>query len=136
MSNLIHILDGLSTPICMQAGGLLRAVFSGSKDAPPPQSALFLLNKWDILAQEIRSEDDRQEFITRTVEGIQSRWPGFKRQQLLTMNSKLAGIAQGIGWTTDDMKKFIEAMKSMLPKGMHYMMKKWLRYCNISNKRL
>ena len=117
----------------MQAGGLLRAVVRGTKEAPPPESALFVANKWDILMQQEASDTERQDFITKTVKGIQTRWPGFKRQQLITMNSRLAGQAQSIGWTTDDMKNFIEAMKAMLPKGIHYMMKKSLRYCTLVN---
>ena len=111
----------------------MKAVVRGTKEAPPPESALFVANKWDILMQQQPSERERQEFLKRSVMGIQSRWPGFKQQQLFPMNSRLAGKAQSIGWTTVDMKNFTEAMKSMLPKGMHYMMKKSLRYCIIAN---
>ena len=111
----------------MQAGGLLRTVLSEKEDAPSPESALFIANKWDVM-QQTASEDQRQEFITRSVKGIQSQWPGFKRHQLLTMNSKLAGKAQDIGWITDDMKNFTEAMKSKLARGVHFMMNKSLRY--------
>ena len=92
---------------------------------PPPESAIFIANKWDILEQQAPEELDS--FQRRVVHGIQSRWSGFKPRQLIPMNSKRAAQAQEFGYMTEDMKKFSQIMESMLPVGMHYMLEKILR---------
>ena len=105
---------------------MLKAIIAkGKKEPPPPGSALFVANKWDMVEE--KSDGEPEKFIDRLVNLLMQNWPGFKRRQLLKMNSKLAAKAQSIGWTTDEMQAFLGAMESMLHGSMHHMMNKWLR---------
>jgi receptor-interacting serine/threonine-protein kinase 5 len=117
----IYVLDATrAAEEAAQAGGLLRNLVATVKHPLPPETAVFIANKWDQL------ENSTDEFMTRTSGLIREKWPGFQSQQLLTMNSKLAASAQSIGLTTADMENVIIAMKSMLSAGMHHKLSKVL----------
>jgi hypothetical protein len=114
----IYVLDSTrAAQEAAQAGGLLSAVIKGMKQVPAADSAIFIANKWDLLVQQL-SEKDRQTYLHLLSQGLQSRWNGFQRRQLLTLNAKLACTAQQLGESTDDMRRLCIAIKKALPYGM------------------
>lgn len=115
-------------------GGLLQALVKGNKQLPPPDSAVFVINKWDILCQQ-QNEGQRENFLSRTRQEIAKRWPGFKDRQLITMNSRLAARMREMGETTDDLQNLCDAITAVLPVGMDYLVVRALRYV-VSFKKL
>lgn len=115
----------------MQAGGLLSAVAKGTQTSPPPDSALFVVNKWDLVSQQL-SEEERKEFLHKVATNIAARWSGFKSHQIVTMNSKLAAQAQQLGTSTKDVKKLCSGITGILPRGMDNMLLKALRYYELN----
>lgn len=109
-------------------GGLLLAISKGIGSLPPSNSALFVINKWDLASQQMRKEEERQEFMTKLEKQVSLRWTGLKpRQQLVTMNAKLAVRAQQLGSSTADMKRLCKSIQDLLPKGMDHMILQGLR---------
>jgi hypothetical protein len=95
--------------------------------SPPPDSALFVISKWDIVCQQL-SEQQRQEFLDKVAINIAVRWHGFKPHQIITMNSKLAAQARELGTSTNDIKNLCRGVTEILPQGMDNMLLKALRY--------
>lgn len=96
--------------------------------SPLAGSALFVVNKWDMLIQQ-QNEEEQEEFLTKVAYNISRRWPGFNReQQLVTMNSRLAAQAQELGTASEDMQKLCSRIADMLPVGMDNMLLKCIRY--------
>jgi predicted GTPase len=108
-------------------GGLLKAIIKGNKQLPPPDAAIFVVNKWDILCQQQNAEE-QEEFLNKTRKEIATRWPGFKERQLITMNARLAASLSEKGGTTDDLQKLYDAITRVLPIGMDYMVVRALKY--------
>lgn len=105
-----------------QVGGLVRTVVKATKSLPPPGSALFIVNKWDLLVQQVSAAEQKQ-FLRRIGQCLASRWPGFDAsKQLLTMNAKLAAEVQELGSSTEDMRKLCDGIMTILPSGMDYML--------------
>lgn len=122
----IYVLDGMrSAEEAAQAGGLLSAVARGTQMSPPPDSALFVISKWDIVCQQL-SEQQRQEFLDKVAINIAVRWHGFKPHQIITMNSKLAAQARELGTSTNDIKNLCRGVTEILPQGMDNMLLKAL----------
>lgn len=112
----------------LKVGGLLRTVVKATNSLPPPGSALFVVNKWDLLVQQL-STAEQQQFLHRMGQCLAARWPGFDAsKQLLTMNAKLAAQAQELGSTTDDVQKLCDGVVSILPSGVHYMLLRGVRF--------
>jgi energy-coupling factor transporter ATP-binding protein EcfA2 len=124
----IYVVDGTrSAEEAAQVGGLLLAVSKGTGSLPSSNSALFVINKWDLASQQMR-KDERQEFLSKLEMQVSSRWTGLKpQQQLITMNAKLAVRAQQLGSSTADMKRLCKSIEQLLPKGMDHMLLQGLR---------
>ncbi len=106
------------------------AIIKSMKVRPVPGSALFVANKWDKLQEE---EEIRKGAIKKYLdiveERLSKRWRGFdRRQQLVTLNSRIAARVQELGETTEDMKEACDKMLSMLSKGMVNMLRKTSQY--------
>ena len=108
-------------------GGLLKAIIKGNKQLPPPDAAIFVINKWDILCQQ-QDSAQQENFLNLMRREIASRWPGFKERQLITMNARLAARMREMGETTDDLQKLCDAITRVLPIGMDYMVVRALKY--------
>ena len=105
----------------------MRTVVKATKCLPPPGSALFVVNKWDLLVQQV-SVAEQNQFLHRMGQCLASRWPGFDpSKQLLTMNAKLAAKVQELGSSMDDMHTLCDGIMSILPSGMDYMLLRGMR---------
>lgn len=103
-------------------------MLAATKYPPSPRSALFVVNKWDLLVQQ-QSEEEQKDFLCKLANSIGTRWPGFRAEwQLITMNAKLASLAQELGATTADVQKLCNRISSILPAGIGNLLLRALRY--------
>lgn len=112
-------------------GGLLKAIVKGTARVPPPDAAIFVINKWDILCTQ-QKPDEREKFLNLMRHEIASRWPGFKDRQLITMDSRLAAQMREQGVTTSDLQQLCNAISNVLPVGMDYMVIRSIKYVVLS----
>eukprot|EP00118_Oscarella_pearsei_P018486 m.189565 g.189565 ORF g.189565 m.189565 type:complete len:1003 (+) comp39414_c0_seq4:45-3053(+) len=123
----IYVIDATQpAEIGGQIGGLLVAMAQGTKTYLPADSALFVVNKWDLFTEEDLEQDEEEkeeeevgkEYLQKLYHELGLRWKGFKPCQVIKMNSKLAGLVQEHGGMTKDMTVFCERLRNLLPRGM------------------
>ena len=108
---------------------MLRAYVKGTGNSGlSSQSAIFVINKWDRVCSDEKSEEERQQYLDLAAEQIKIRWPGFRKEQLLTMNSKRALLFQTFGITTPDLSTLCDSIKQMLPKALENRIKRLQMY--------
>ena len=109
----------------------MAAVAQGTNSPPPADSALFVVNKWDRFLDQYQGKEAKEvaarEYLEELYEQLQCRWQGFKRHQVITMNSKLAEQVQELGAMTDDMRNLCDGISKVLPRGMKNMILKALK---------
>eukprot|EP00118_Oscarella_pearsei_P016732 m.161900 g.161900 ORF g.161900 m.161900 type:complete len:1074 (+) comp38822_c2_seq2:611-3832(+) len=114
-SAIIYVLDATRAPKeASEAGGLLREI----KSAVPSGAALFVLNKWDIFADEQRKPQVQDEYVDSIRRQIAANWTGIRSDQLLRYNAKLASKAQKLGQTTDETRSLCKSIEMILPTAM------------------
>ena len=116
LSLLVHSL------LFVQVGGLLTALFKGTKVPHPPGAALFVINKWDVLDRQAR-----ENYLTQIFHVIARRWDGLKFSQLVKMDAQMAAKTQQLGVSTEDMEVLCDGIKSILPEGINNIL---LKGCN------
>eukprot|EP00118_Oscarella_pearsei_P014931 m.130843 g.130843 ORF g.130843 m.130843 type:complete len:1041 (+) comp38038_c0_seq20:318-3440(+) len=123
----IYVLDSTrAAEEAGQAGGLLLAIAKSTQLPPPPDSALFVLNKWDVFTQQQRKKEQQEEFKTKIGRKISGQWRGFRPRQLIPMDAKLAETVRRLGEDTEEMKNLCNGIERILPKGMDNMLLKGL----------
>eukprot|EP00118_Oscarella_pearsei_P005850 m.26850 g.26850 ORF g.26850 m.26850 type:complete len:1054 (+) comp29557_c0_seq5:322-3483(+) len=98
-----------------QVGGLLsqfRNAFNNT--CPAPGAALFVLNKWDLLPDQLKVEYEQ---IVATK--LTQYWKDFSRErQLFKMNSKVAYFGLRLGCVPGDMELLCAGLSRTIPVGM------------------
>jgi energy-coupling factor transporter ATP-binding protein EcfA2 len=127
----VYVLDGTrAAEEAAQVGGLLKAVVKATKSPPPAGCAIFVVNKWDLVVQQL-SDSEQTEFLQRLAQCIEQRWPGFDAdQQLVTMNAKIAAQAQELGHITVDIQKLCDKIQQILPSAVEHLLLKPLSSVN------
>ena len=92
------------------------------------RSAVFVVNKWDMLCRQIKSEEGRKDYLVKLCGHLAKTWIGFKESDLLTMNARISAEASKVGVNTEDVKKLCLILESLWPQSMKGMITKTIKY--------
>ena len=80
----------------------------------PVESALFVCNKWDHVP-----EKEADEVKNHVIKKLQACWPGIDpKSQVMYMSTKIASIAQGYGFITEEFCTLMKGLRFMVLKSI------------------
>ena len=103
---------------------MLKAFEIQVKYLASPESAIFVLNKWDMVDEKAKLE--QLGIVTKCLE---ERWPMIRPYQVLPLNSKQAEIfLYYAGTSTPDLEEVFKSITKILPGSLNNIIMKSLRY--------
>ena len=91
------------------------------------RTAAFVVNKWDMFCKQNKTEEKRQDYLETLCRRLEEGWIGFTKDDLLTMNARLAAEASTVKVNTPDVKKLCSILKNLWPQNMNEMLNKTLK---------
>jgi receptor-interacting serine/threonine-protein kinase 5 len=130
-SGFIYVIDGMNAvEEAAGVGKLMQAVIdelaAGPEGSTLSRTALFVVNKWDLFCKQNRTKEGRNEYLHILCQKLSEKWIGFKEDDLLTMNARLAAEASRVGVNTEDIKSLCSVLEKLWSQSMDEMFKKSL----------
>lgn len=121
----IFVLDAVkSAQEAAKAGGLLRYILRATSTIPAPGSALFVVNKWDLV-----ESNEKGAIRLALFEKLAEEWPGFHKHQMITMSCVQSAGALRAGSVSPDIEPLCRGIENALASGSDHTYLSVSRYC-------
>ena len=106
---------------------MLHYILKVTNGIPAPGSALFVANKWDSVQLNVVTVQAQEQIREKLLEKLAEEWPGFQRDQMITMSCQPSGVPEA-GPDSHDMEMLCRGIQNALTDGSDHVLLSAARY--------